>query len=1621
MPDTNPGLMTLFAEALERSDPANRAAYLDGACAGDAALRAQVEELLAAHAGAGRFLEPAPADTPGDRGTVDLPGGDAATGTFDPEVHRPKSMAASDFAPDGATGTFGGTPGRTVRSAPTELGTVIAGRYALVEVIGEGGMGSVYLASQTEPVKRQVALKLIKPGMDSKGVLARFDAERQALALMDHPNIARIYDGGVTDKGQPFFVMELVKGVPLTEYCDAKRLTVDARLQLFVPVCQAVQHAHQKGIIHRDLKPSNVLVTEVDGRPTPKVIDFGVAKATEQKLTDLSFADVGAIVGTPAYMSPEQADPTSMDIDTRTDVYALGVMLYELLTGSPPIDSKQFQRGAILEMLRMVREVEPPRPSTKLSAAGALPSIAANRSTEPAKLPKLLHGELDWVVMKALEKDRTRRYESANGLAADVQRYLADEVVEARPPSKSYRLKKFVKRNKAQVVAASLVLLALVVGIVGTSVGMVQAEQARKAEEEQRRTADQEREKAEGLADKNAKLATANAQLATDERDAKNAALDATREKEQQLLRTKSILFTSQMERVAQVQERDPTAALTLLHDTDACPLDLRDVAWNFVEHACKRREFALFAVPDSKYVRFQAISPDGRWIAYFRNQPSLTPAKEPGKAELIGKVTVVEIPSGKVRAELPAIPDGITSLVFSPDGTKLAVVTPALIGQTRDPKGELLPRVKVPGKVQIWDLAERKKLATLEGHTDHVIAVAFSPDGARLATGSLDNTARIWDLKTAKELHSFPQHGKEVAAVAFSPNGRRLATGGLDNTVRVWDLDGFKLVSTWTPAANPNPAWAAVRSDFVQSFRIGENAGIQLAGKSDAVVDLDFSSDGNSLVCSNANWLVEIRDVASGQVRTTLREFNDPAQWVRFHRDGKSVFVFQSIRGISQWDATTGQRLWGVTSYLPQATTYAFCKERSLLAITGRAFGRAVDTQTLDFRGNPVMSELHECRVLALDAPVENALFKTEKVTGNPAIPAFGPKGDVLAVACGNRVFLWDVRTGQLRKTLVGHKNHVTGLAFTPDGRVLATSTTVGRMFLGPLPGSGPDDVRLWDAATGDPLGTVPLGQSATPSVAFSPDGTTLATLHWVGIDQIGRGGTAVVSLWDVKTRQLRFTLEHTDAGASALSNRQVLSRLAFNPADGTLVMSAGRFLGVWNLETRKLQRHVLTASVGAPGVSEIVSMAIRPDGKWIATANSITIPTDVKIWNPETGELVKTLAGTPAQSVAFSPDGMNLLTVFGNTVQIWDTLTFQKRASFETHQGRTSRIGAPGLAFSPDGQALATAVLPPEEGKDALSEGSAEVKLWDVSRSPTRITFPTKRLMFSKLNFSSDSKTLVEADSSGGLIRIWDPGTGRVLSTIDTTQHKIGTMSTPDGRYLAAIDMEGPESEKLSLLSSRPGSAQALVRLWDLKTSTLQTIRVGKGAPTGLAFAPDGKTMAIVHRMALQSVGDNAGKSELSYSIELWNLAEGRATANWPIKGMHLSAPVFSPDGGTLVLNASIDRRSEPSEYRTLILDLRTGQVLHTLKERGEGDHVATFKFTKDGTRLLVRRGGETGPVTMWDWRAGKQVDEPIPEAFGNPDISPDGRYELKRVLHGVEVIDRTINPRLVVSEQP
>lgn len=379
-------------------------------------------------------------------------------------------------------------------------GTTI-GRYRIVEPLGEGGFGVVYRAEQSHPVRRQVAVKIIKLGMDTRQVIARFEAERQALAIMDHPNIARVIDGGATETGRPYFVMELVEGERITDYCDRNRLSVRQRMELLVPVCQAVQHAHQKGIIHRDIKPSNVLIALVDGRPTPKVIDFGVSKAIDQRLTEMTvFTQEAQLIGTPAYMSPEQAGG-ELDIDTRTDVYALGVLMYELLTGVTPLDTRSLRGGAFDEMRRLIREVEPPRPSTRLSTIDELPSVAASRAAEPATLSRAVRGELDWIVMKCLEKDRARRYETANGLAADIQRYLNDEPVVAGPPSRAYRVRKAFRRNKAAfaTAAAFVIVLTAATAVSLWQAGVARAERDRavSAEAETSKRADELRQVSE--------------------------------------------------------------------------------------------------------------------------------------------------------------------------------------------------------------------------------------------------------------------------------------------------------------------------------------------------------------------------------------------------------------------------------------------------------------------------------------------------------------------------------------------------------------------------------------------------------------------------------------------------------------------------------------------------------------------------------------------------------------------------------------------------------------------------------------------------------------------------------------------------------------------------------------------------------------------------------------------------------------------------------------------------------------------------------------------------------------------------------------------------------------------
>ncbi len=503
--------LDLFAAVIAIAQPSERDALLERECAGRPDLRDRIDQLVSEH-----FKSNAVLDVP------------------ELELTTPRESASSETE-------------SSPRAAEVP-GTVIAGRYKLLQQIGEGGMGSVWMADQTEPVKRRVAVKLIRVERgQSRTVLSRFEAERQAIAVMDHPHIAKLLDAGTTAEGSPFFVMELVKGIPLNDYCDEHRLSIRDRLQLFMQICSAVQHAHQKGIIHRDLKPTNILVENHDDKPVPKVIDFGLAKATSglQLSEHTLFTAFGSVMGTPLYMAPEQANFSAVDIDTRADVYALGVILYELLTGTTPITRESMKKAALDEMLKLIREQDAPTPSSRLSTTESKPSIAANRQMEPQKLGRFVKGELDWIVMKALSKERDRRYETATGFARDVERFLNNEAVAAGPPSTSYRLRKFVKRNRGQVIAASLILLALLAGLVGTGFGLMRAERQRLVAERAasaERLAKQEAEARRAEAETQERRALAGEKLASERLVQVEAEKKKTEEEKQVAVAVKDFL-----------------------------------------------------------------------------------------------------------------------------------------------------------------------------------------------------------------------------------------------------------------------------------------------------------------------------------------------------------------------------------------------------------------------------------------------------------------------------------------------------------------------------------------------------------------------------------------------------------------------------------------------------------------------------------------------------------------------------------------------------------------------------------------------------------------------------------------------------------------------------------------------------------------------------------------------------------------------------------------------------------------------------------------------------------------------------------------------------------------------
>jgi WD40 repeat protein/serine/threonine protein kinase/tetratricopeptide (TPR) repeat protein len=1156
----------LFSAALDLPDPAERPAFLERECQGDQELRARLEELLAAFDQPASALERPLAGDPGETSPAEPP---------------PAATGAEPVALPGQTTGF-----RLATPPPdTFIGTIIAGRYKLRQEIGEGGMGSVYLAEQTQPVKRHVALKLIKPGMDSRTVLARFETERQALALMDHPNIARVLDAGATDQGRPFFVMELVKGVPLTDYCDQHRLGLPERLTLFRQICSAVQHAHQKGIIHRDLKPTNILVESHDGHPVPKVIDFGLAKATSGlQLSEHSlFTAFGTVAGTPLYMAPEQAAFNALDVDTRADIYALGVILYELLTGTTPIQRETFKQAALDEILRVIREVEPPTPSSRISTSAALPAIAATRQIEPSRLGRFVRGDLDWIVMKALAKERQRRYESAIALAQDLERFVNHEPVSAGPPTASYRLRKFLRRNRPQVVAAVLVLLAL--AALAAGLARQQKLKAEKAQTERLL-------KAESVAHREAETARAAEQV-------------QRKKAETYLYYNKIVLAEREWTagNVARVKE--------LLQQ---CPPEARGWEWRYLDQLC-RHELASVQGPDD-FLRGAALSPDGKWVV--SGGGSLTVRcwdSSTGKvmhelsekfqpiwlevspdARLVVSVawhpfsstntaTLWDAATGKPIQELLRYQGGGRPGIatFSPDGQwlALAIEEPGKLAAMTlwDPRARPLKPVRTlkvvtrtpmhmafspdsrrlayaglsprsaqsntpVGELKIWQTDTAEALLSVE---DLPFApngtMAFSPDGRQLALAADDRAVHVLDTQTGKERAAFRGDSESLQLVAYRPDGKLLASEGIDGIVQLWDPVSRKNVRTLRGGASLMAlAFGADGRRLMTCSQLNRVASWDPDTGQDPltlqVKDLPHrvavSPDGQRLACGTNGTAVTIWDPATGLRLQTLRGHTYKPWAVAFSPDGRLLATGAHDHTVILWDPVTGQP----RRKLPQEGSIyalAFSPDGQLLAASLN-----VSSAEHGPVGRVVLLSM------ASGQPVRTLSGHTHVIWD----VAFSPDGErLVSTSADQTARVWDVKTGRQRVCFRGHRQEVMQARFSPDGRSIATTSV-------------DETVKVWDAETGDVLHTLRGHTSPTLGVAFSRDARRIATTS----------SDRTIKIWDAASGEELLTLRgHGDE----------VSSVVFGPEDQWLASSGNvedRTIRLWEATPptpeRRLQR---------------------------------------------------------------------------------------------------------------------------------------------------------------------------------------------------------------------------------------------------------------------------------------------------------------------------------------------------------------------------------------------------------------------------------------------------------------
>jgi serine/threonine protein kinase len=928
---------SIFLEAIEKYPPEQWPAFLDGACGAEAPLRARVEELLRAQVQLGSFHEaPQPA--------VDAPTGEAAT-------EHPGGMI---------------------------------GPYKLLEQIGEGGMGVVYKAEQQEPVRRLVALKVIKAGMDSAQVIARFEAERQALALMDDPHIARVFDAGTTAQNRPYFVMELVKGTPITKYCDEHRLTLRQRLDLFVPVCQALQHAHQKGIIHRDVKPSNVLVAPYDGRPVIKVIDFGVAKGTGQPLTARTlFTALGAVVGTLEYMSPEQAELNNQDIDTRSDIYSLGVLLYELLTGTTPLTKQRLRQDALIEMLRRIREEEPPRPSTRLSESrDSLPAVAAQRQLEPAQLTRLVRGELDWIVMKALEKERGRRYETAGGLARDLQRYLADEAVEACPPSAGYKVRRLARqyRHALAVVAAFALLL-----VAGAVVSGWQAVRAIRAEAEARAAqaqAESERDRAQTAE----QLASVRLVQVTRQKDRAEKAEQSA---------AAALAAEAEAKKAAQAAAVEAKYRLTRLHiATGAQALERGEPSTALLWHVRAWERDRDGAMEQDHRVRVGSAAAGFPRLTGVCFHPT---ALADAALDAAGtRVLTCAVDASGTRQSQIDIWDHHASRLAVPPLTHGAPIRWAAFS----PMGGRVATASDDQTAAVWDADTGKRLFSL-AHPGRVLSIAFRPDGAMLATAGDGKELRLWDTATGQPAGPTFNPPADLVFVGFAPDGRRLVTADRVNHAQVWDVESGEQIGPAVdhvvikpseeehyrtyPVLSPDGTQVLTNSATAPTlWHVPGSDPIPLAAR--RATSFHFSQDGKMAVIANGSSLTSLLDLSE---KKSVAWFNHPrrAYEATLSPDGQRLATTSSGGLVTVWDAMSITQLFTLRCG-GQVERLRFSVDGRLLLAAGRdGTDRIWDVRTGDML---VAAEADAAGACWFGQDGRTVQFATGKALKRLRLPAF-------------------------------------------------------------------------------------------------------------------------------------------------------------------------------------------------------------------------------------------------------------------------------------------------------------------------------------------------------------------------------------------------------------------------------------------------------------------------------------------------------------------------------------------------------------------------------------------------------------------------------------------------------